>query len=101
MIHYLIEFRFQGKAKFEIKRLILEVDKWCQIGNVKRKRPVPHITLVALFQTRNERKLIDDFYDICSKSQLMKFGVKGFNIFENNWGMYLDINPNENLDNFK
>jgi len=101
MGHYLIEFRFQGKAKSEIKRLIWEVDKRCHIGNARRKRPVPHITLVAPFQTRNERKLINDFYDVCSKNPLMKFSVKGFNTFENNRVMYLDINPSENLDNFR
>tara|TARA_Y100000031_G_C8225107_1_gene387903 strand:- start:123 stop:815 length:693 start_codon:yes stop_codon:yes gene_type:complete len=101
MVHYLIEFRFQGKAKSEIKRLIWEVDKRCRIGNTKRKRPVPHITLVAPFQTRNERKLINDFYDVCSESPLMKFSVKGFNTFENNRVMYFDIDPSEKLDNFR
>ena len=66
-----------------------------------KKRPVPHITLVGPFQTRNERKLINDFYDVCSKNPLMKFSVKGFNTFENNRVMYLDINPSDNLDNFR
>ena len=61
MTHYLIEFRFQGKAKSRLKKLIWEVDKRCRIGNAKKKRPIPHITLVAPFQTRNERKLINDF----------------------------------------
>ena len=58
MVHYLIEFRFQGKAKSEIKKLIREVDKKCWIGNTRRKKPVPHITLVGPFQTRggNEEK---------------------------------------------
>jgi len=101
MVHYLIEFRFQGKAKSEIKRLIWEVDSKCHLGHANRKRPVPHITLVAPFQTRNERKLIRDFYDVCSKSPLMKFYVKGFNTFENNRVMYIDIDPNEYLDNFR
>ena len=101
MVHYLIEFRFQGRAKSEIKKLILEVDKRCRIGNARRKRPVPHITLVAPFQTRNERKLIKDFYDVCSKSPLMKFRIRGFNTFENNRVVYLDINPSENLDRFR
>lgn len=101
MVHYLIEFRFQGKAKSEIKKLIWDVDRKCRIGNARRKRPVPHITLVAPFQTRNERKLISDFYDVCSKSPLMKFSIKGFNTFETNRVVYLDINPSENLDNFR
>lgn len=101
MRHYLIEFRFQGKSKSEIKKLIWEVDKRCHIGNAHRKRPVPHITLVAPLQTRNEKKLICDFYYVCSKSPLMKFSVKGFNTFENNRVMYLDINSGEKLDKFR
>lgn len=101
MVHYLIEFRFQGKAKSELKRLIWEVDKRCRIGNAKRKRPVPHITLVAPFQTNNERKLINDFYSVCSKQSLMKFTVKGFNTFEKNRVVYVDIHPSTNLDEFR
>ena len=101
MEHYLIEFRFQGTAKYELKKLIWDVDKKCGIGNTRRKRPVPHISLVAPFQTRNERKLIQDFYDVCSKKPLMKFTVNGFNTFENNRVLYVDINPSEKLDSFR
>lgn len=101
MTHYLIEFRFQGKAKSKIKELILEIDRRCHIGNTKIKRPVPHITLVAPFNTNNERKLIQDFYNLCSKTELMKFNVKGFNTFEDNQVVYLDIKPSTKLDEFR
>ena len=100
-MHYLIEFRFRGKAKFELKKLIWDVDRNCNIGNAKKKRPVPHITLVAPFQTKHERKLIRDFYDVCSKSPLMRFVVNGFNTFENNGVVYVEISPSGNLDKFR
>ncbi len=45
MTHYLIEIRFLGSAKYEIKRLIWEVDKKFRLGFAKYHRPVPHITL--------------------------------------------------------
>lgn len=101
MARYLIEFRFQGKVKTELKRLIYEIDKRIRIENTKKKRPVPHITLVAPLQTKNEKRLIKEFNEICSKTPLMKFTVKGFNTFENNRVVYVDINPSEKLDGFR
>jgi 2'-5' RNA ligase len=101
MAHYLIEFRFQGKAKSDIKRLIYEVDKKCRIGAINKKRPVPHITLVAPFKTKNEKRLISDFYNLCNNSNLMTFKINGFNVFKNNRVLYLDIIPCDNLDDFR
>ena len=104
MPHYLIEFRFQGKAKKELKDLIWRVDKKCRIGNAKRKRPIPHITLVAPFTTNNESRLLRDFKDLCSSQKLMKFKLKGFNVFNNKSGahvVYFDITPSTELDEFR
>ena len=99
--HYLIEFRFQGQAKKIIKNLILDADKACIIGNTKNRRPVPHITLVGSFTTNNEKKLIGAFNHICSKYPLMSFTVVGFNTFEENQVMYIDIKPSSELDDFR
>jgi 2'-5' RNA ligase len=101
MAHYLIEFRFQGKAKSEIKRLIYDIDKKCDIGNTKNKRPIPHITLVATFSTKDEKRLINDFYNLCNNTNLMKFKINGFNVFEENNVLYLEVIPCENLDEFR
>jgi 2'-5' RNA ligase len=99
--HYLIEFRFQGQAKKIIKNLIWDADKACTIGNVTNRRPVPHITLVGSFTTNKEKKLIGAFNHICSTYPLMSFTVIGFNTFEDNRVMYLDIKPSPELDDFR
>ncbi|MBR9677090.1 2'-5' RNA ligase family protein [Candidatus Woesearchaeota archaeon] len=101
MVHYLIEFRFQGIAKKRIKSLIWDVDKKCRIGNAKKKRPIPHITLVAPFTTKKESKLISDFNKLCTDYPLMKFTIKGFSTFENNRVVYLDIKPCKELNKFR
>ena len=49
---YLIEFRFQGKAKKRIKQMIREINSKCRIR--PPHRPVPHITLAGSFSTKNE-----------------------------------------------
>ena len=54
MRHYLIEFRFQGKAKKKMKNLIWEIDKKFRLKRARIKRPIPHITLVAPFHTKND-----------------------------------------------
>lgn len=101
MAHYLIEFRFQGKAKSEIKRLIYDVDRKCNVGNTLNKRPIPHITLVAPFSTKDEKRLINDFYNLCNKEDLIKFGINGFDFFENNKVVYLKVIPSNNMDSFR
>jgi len=67
MTHYLIEFRFHGSAKYEIKTLIDEINHKFEI---KSKRAVPHITLVGPFSTDNEKRLIRDFNHLCSIKSL-------------------------------
>ena len=101
MTHYLIEFRFQGKARSELKRLIWDVDKKWSLGRADKKRPVPHISLVSPFTTENEQRLIRDFYNICSGNPVMNFSVRGFNTFEENRVMYVDIHPGKQLEKFR
>jgi len=99
MAHYLIEFRFFGKAKAEMKSLIWEVNRRFHIR--PRYRPVPHISLVGPFFTRDERRLLDDFKNICEKQSIMQFQVIGFDTFEDNRVVYIDIEPDAKLDDFR
>ncbi len=99
MDSYLIEFRFFGKAKREAKKLIWDVNRTCRIR--PSHRPVPHVTLAGPFITRNQNKLVSDFKKLCEKYSVMKYHVIGFNTFEDNRVVYIDINPNEELDEFR
>ena len=101
MPHYLIKFRFQGKAKGEIKKLIYRVDHKFRLRNTKRHRPVPHISLVGPFSTTDEQKLISDFKKLCSKQSIMEFDISGYGTFGGNRVVYINIVPDSNLDNFR
>ena len=98
MIHYLIEFRFHGKAKYEMKNLIWDITRRFHL---RTKRAIPHITLAGPFYTNNEQKLIKDFNEICSQSPIMSFEVNGFSSFEDSKVVYLDVNPSAELENFR
>ncbi len=98
MTHYLIELRIFGKAKYEFKRLIREVNR---IFRVRSRRPVPHITLVGPFYTRYEKSLISDFEEVCASQPIMTFSVKGFGTFEENRVVFIDIEPDKKLKSFR
>lgn len=101
MTRYLIEFRFLGETKHELKTLIWQVDRIFRIGHAKRHRPVPHVTLVGPLYTRDERRLIFDFEELCSKQPIMTFNVKGFGTFEDTRVVFIKIEPDETLDKFR
>ncbi len=98
MAHYLIEFRFYGKTKSELKTLIEEVNRKFKI---KSKRVVPHITLAGPFCTNNEERLIRDFSRLCSKSPLAIFEIDGFSTFEDSRVVFLNVKPSKELDEFR
>ena len=98
MAHYLIEFRFYGKTKSELKTLIEEVNRKFKI---KSKRVVPHITLAGPFCTNNEERLIRDFGRLCSKSPLAIFEIDGFSTFEDSRVVFLNVKPSKELDEFR
>jgi len=52
MVHYLIEFRFHGKAKYEIKKLVYEINRKFRL---RTKRAIPHISLAGPFYTNDEK----------------------------------------------
>lgn len=95
---YLIEFRFQGKAKQKIKSLIREINNKF---NIQTKRDIPHITLTGPLTTRNEKKLIGIFNNTCHNTKLMNFIAKSFDTFLWNRVVYVDIIPSKELDEFR
>ncbi len=99
MAHYLIEFRFLGNSKHEIKSLIWEVNKKFHIR--PPHRPIPHISLVGPFYTRDEKRLVNDFKELCSKQSLMEFKIEGYDTFENTRVVYININPSKELKKFR
>ncbi len=101
MVHYFIEFRFQGKAKHRMKQLIYEVDKRFRLGYTKRKRPIPHITIIAPFYTKNQKQLVRDFNNACSKYSLIKFKIKGYGHFDNSRIVYINIEPSREMKEFR
>jgi len=99
MTHYLVQIRFFGRAKKEIKNIIKELDR--EFGTLKH-RPVPHITLLGPFYTKNQDRLVSDFKKVCEvKENLMNFKVRGYDTFEDNNVVYADIRPDEKLRNFR
>jgi len=98
MNKYLIEFRFQGKAKEKIKGLIYNVNHKFKILH---KTNISHITLAGPFTTRNEKKLIGVFNNTCHNTKLMNFVAKDFGTFFMNRVVYIDIKPSKNLDYFR
>lgn len=99
MAHYLIEFRFFGTAKKEMKRLIYEIKNKFNIRT--RHRAVPHISLAGPFMTRNQRKLVSDFKSLCDKQGIMHFNVVGYNTFEHSKVVFIDVKPDNNMDEFR
>jgi len=95
---YLIEFRFHGKANYEIKRLIYEINRKFRL---KSKQTIPHITLAGPFHTNNEKRLISDFNRVCNKNPLMSFEIDGFSTFENTKVVFLNIRPSKELEEFR
>ena len=101
MDQYLIEFRFSGKAKHEIKRQILCIHKKFNLGYTSKKRPVPHITLAGPIQTHNESRLINDFRRLCEKTPVPIFKINGYDFFNDTRVVYINIEPDKTLDNFR
>ncbi len=99
MGHYLIELRFLGKAKWEMKQLIWEVNRRFHVS--QEHRPVPHVTLAGPFTTNNTGRLVSDFKALCEKQDLMKFTVEGFGTFEDNGVVFINIIPDSKLDAFR
>ena len=97
MTHYLIEFRFHGKAKYESRLLSSRIHSRFRI----RTEQHPHITLVGPFYTNDETRLIGDFNRLCSNSELMDFAIEDYGSFEETKVVFLEIKPSDKLDAFR
>lgn len=95
---YLIEIRMFGKAKYDIRELILRTSRQFE---VHVPRPVPHITLVGGFSTNYENRLIKDFESVCSRVGLIGYVIEGIDVFVDTGVIYLDIQPSKELITFR
>ena len=95
---YYIQFRFFGKAKLLIRKLLRERNK---IFDVKPVRDIPHITLAGPFSTKDENRLVQTLFSLCRSKPIMYFFVDGFDVFEDKKVVFLKINPCKMLDDFR
>jgi 2'-5' RNA ligase len=95
---YLIEIRLFGRAKYEIRELILHI---CEKFNITISRPVPHITLVGGFSTRDEDRLIRDFKLVCCCTGLIGYVIEGKGAFKDTGVIKLNVQPSKELINFR
>jgi calcineurin-like phosphoesterase family protein/2'-5' RNA ligase len=96
-MHYLVEFRFHGKAKYAVKRLASELYSKFHIKTEQH----PHITLAGPLYTNDETRLIGDFNRLCSRTQLMDFEIDGFDTFEETKVVFFDVKPSSELKEFR
>ena len=103
MPQYLIEFRFHGYARKYLKRSIFDVARRFRVKGVTRKRPVPHITLVGPFETREIKRVITDVESVANNYDLVNFKLIGFGYFNNPRGkvIYADIEPSKELEELR
>ena len=100
MTHYLIEFRFSGRLKHQIRDLIHNISKNHNVHGATRRRVIPHITLVGALTTENEKRLIREFNDIVSRYSPPSFRLDGFGTFDNRV-IFVKIRPSEELQNLR
>lgn len=96
MTHYLIEFRFSGYLKSQIKKLIHNISENHHVYGVTRRHVVPHITMVGPLDTDDEKRLIREFKNIVSKYDLITFRLNGFDTFDRQV-IFVNIEPSDEL----
>ena len=98
MTHYLIEFRFSGKAKGILKDLIYTISKTYHVKGATRKKVVPHISLAGPLYTKDQKKLVKEFQNIIKKYDCVSFKLDGFDKFEReNKVIFVKIKPSKEL----
>jgi 2'-5' RNA ligase len=99
MTHYLIDIRLMGSVKHQIRDLRNHVQEKFNPGD---KLVVPHITLAGPFSARNEKKLIEDFTQICAHQKAIpKYEVGGYGFFDDTRVVFVTITPDETLKQFR
>ena len=103
MPYYLIEFRFHGYARKYLKKSIFDVARRFCVKGVTRRRPVPHITLIGPFETREIKRVIMDVESVAKNYNLVNFKLIGFGYFDNPEGkvIYADIEPSKELEGLR
>ena len=101
MTHYLIEFRFHGRAKAEIKTMIHGLNRKFHVNTGRSRRPVPHISLAGPFTTGSQSQLVRDFRSICETTPFCSFKVQGFGTFPHTRVVFINIKPSEKLKEFR
>jgi len=95
---YYIQFRFIYATKGKIRQLIYDLTG--RFG-LKHEREVPHVTLAGPFHTSDENRLIVTFNDVCSVFPLMHFRINGFGFFDEKRVVFLKVEPDRSLKNFR
>ena len=99
--NYLIEYRFQGSSKHDIREMILHLTNKFHLHYAQPRKPVPHISLVGGFSTTNEKQLVKDFTSYCAATPFCRFTVKGFSYFDTTRVIFIDIKPDDTLKQFR
>ena len=99
MTRYLIDIRLMGSVKNQIHTLSRHIEERFRPENTM---VVPHITLAGPFSTDDEQRLVDDFTRICSDQRSVpKYEVGGYGFFPDTRVVYVAINPDETLRQFR
>jgi len=98
---YYIGFILRGSIGSQIRDLIDDIDRDCRLTNINAKKPNPHITLVTPFETKKEKRIVNDFYEVCSNFSIIDFKLGPFGDFKKNSVVYIEIIPSMNLNNFR
>ena len=99
--NYLIEYRFQGSSKHDIRKMILRLTNKFHLHYAQPEKPVPHITLAGGFTANNEKQLVKDFASHCAATPLCWFTVNGFGYFHDSRVVFININPSDKLKQFR
>jgi 2'-5' RNA ligase len=99
MNRYLIDIRLMGSVRHQIRNLS---DRLQEKFNLGEKIAVPHISLVGPFSAQDEKRLIEDFTRICeNQSSIPKYSVGGYGFFDSSRVIFVDIQPDEPLRQFR
>jgi 2'-5' RNA ligase len=109
---YLIELRLREDVRNVTKKLIFDIYNNFGVRGAVRKRPVPHVSLFGPFDTKSIHDVIDIMRRVGNKYSSLDYEVSGFGYFERKkWSLfiprnqkhaiYLKINPDSNLLNFR
>ncbi|MDD1699423.1 MAG: 2'-5' RNA ligase family protein [Methanoregula sp.] len=99
MTHYLIDIRLMGSVRHQIRNLSNQLQEKFNLGD---KLVVPHITLAGPFSTRDEKKLIEDFTQVCTRQKkIPKYEVGGYGFFDDTRVVFVTITPDETLKQFR